>query len=193
MADFRLDEQRSKALAAAGVANASRLNELLQGNEDSVAYNPTLQVDDLGHLSPFSFSPRYGVRLFLLAGGAGTSAQIQMVCPVPWMIFNMDAFTGNSVISVGIQPDLTTPWGVQRFFDPAESVAPKQMQFFEGTPAIGAAQGYVIESNRNIDSHALMVPAGVRVTVEANSSNTNCDLEMIIQEFPGGQTRPVEV
>lgn len=188
MAHFRLDETRSKVLSAAGFPNASRADEAIEGAEGpTVTYQGTIQVDDLTHLSPYSFSPQYVI------GGnqSGVAAQfstVEIVSPVPWLLKRIEPTAATHEVAVRDVPLVFQTIATPKIFHPAETLTPRQATVLNGATATNVT-GFFVESNRALDMD-IMVPPGVYVVVQTSSNNTSGFPNIVVQEFIGGVTRP---
>lgn len=181
-APFRLDQDRAKAMAAAGVPNASRETERLERN-----MRGTVKIADLDHLSPLAPSPQYAVQANI-AVGAALFGTLELVCPVPWILRLVEA-TGNTVeVARVATTQITVPVAGTQFLDGVEPVAPRQMTISTGTAPVPIS-GVFVESNRNI-AFDLPVAPGEIIAVQANVAATQLTAIVIVQELPGGLARP---
>lgn len=178
-APFRLDQSRERAMTAAGVPNASRVDEKLERT-----YRGTMKIADLTDLSPHPFAPRYGVRISLTTAARAT---LELVCPVPFELVYIDPVGTNTEIGANPGTPLVTGASTATFADPAPTLAPRQGVFTQGDTGT-QVNGLLVEANRGFPPGLVFEP-GVRMQLQADAVGGQLFASFIIQEYPGGVAR----
>lgn len=185
---LRLDVSRVKALKGLGVANPSQLRESAERN-----IQPGVSLDDLSHLAPVSWVPRFAVHFFAGAGGAGTNATAKIgPSPVPFLIewiYNSGAGNLNVSERQGA-PAGAAPFATETsVLNPARDIPDgAQNVILEVSSSATAAVDPDLRIEQNVIVPVdLIVPVGVVVYMSQNSGNTDLVADVMIQEFPGGQ------
>lgn len=175
---LRLDQSYVKAKGGLGVPNPSQELELL----DRVT-QPTAVIDDVSHLAPVQFVPRYVARFQDPAPVNVASYQI-LPSPHPYLIETIDVIANNvefqssstSLFAAGV--DTSKTW------EPTPGVAPRTLQFRYLDQAV-TFQGAVFEQNRTQVVN-MMVEPGQYTWIQAQVAAQGIDFLIVVQEFPGG-------
>ena len=168
------------ARKAAGVPNAGRDSDRL----GRIA-QPQVVLDDVSHLSPVSFVPRYTI-FARETGAAGEKATLEIdPAARPYLIES--TFFGTQFVELiadAASLVATSPPSNFAEFNPAPTEAPSTLTFRSGS-TITALTGPIFETNAWVPLN-MMVEPGTRITLQTNPSAGTTDWLLVIQEFPGG-------
>lgn len=175
---LRLNRSMVKAKAAIGEDNPSQARETLARINQGI-----LVLDDVSHLAPVSYVPRYSVRFSVASGANFATAEIAP-SPRPYLIESVDPTTNNLEIATSATSLVSSAFSPMRIFDPLETVAPRTLVFTQGQTTTDV-NGALMEANRIFLINQL-VPPNIRVVIQPQSSGNALDCMVVIQEFPGG-------
>lgn len=181
---FRLDQERARALSAAGMPNASRFSETMEG-----PYRGSIQIDDVSALAPAHYVARYVYQWDVPAAVGFRSAFEIVGGDKPFTLVNLDPVVGNFDVQVfldGVNRILVAS-GATDVVEPLAQLTPRTTTFRSGTSNFSG--GALLEANR-IAEWNLVCPPGSIVHIEGGTNVQNFGW-CVVQEFPGGASRPV--
>ena len=179
---FRISRERARALAAAGIDNASTESQFLDRITRGV-----ISVDDVVHLSPVSFAPRWVLNVVNLT--PVNRATFQLVGTVPWKwdggyLGNQTAFVRFATVPIAGGGALPAEAAIN---NPAPNLAPSSLTvtYVDTVTAISTAPSGVYEPNIAHRPEFLVEP-GVIMQIQSNAAAATIQWQFLIQEYPGG-------
>lgn len=182
---YRLNQNLARARAAVGLPNASRESEFLDPVDQGAQV-----LNDVSHLAPVAFSPRYAVRIFEAAANPNRATVQIGPAPIPWLLDWAEVPNDNVEITSLQATFGFAASGLTQAILPTQTLAPLSIPFAQGNTITNIGNGMLLEAGR-VYPFALMIEPGTIITAQVAAATASLDINFVIQEFPAGTAETI--